>query len=96
MNKLTDTDIQRSLQELPKGWVINSDGHLTKHFRFQNFMEPMTLANKVAEIAEAIEHHPNLKIQWGALDIEIWTHDIDGLSVKDFTLAQDIETAHNQ
>jgi 4a-hydroxytetrahydrobiopterin dehydratase len=94
MQKLSDTDIQRSIQELPEGWELNDDGHLTKHFVFQDFMEPMNFANQVAEIAEAVAHHPNLHIQWGAFDVEVWTHDVDGLTVKDFTLAQEIETAH--
>ena len=51
----------------------------------------MGFANKVAELAEKEAHHPNLTISWGMCAIEIWTHDIDGLTESDFILATKID-----
>ena len=51
----------------------------------------MSFANKVAEIAEAEAHHPDLKVAWGMCSVEIWTHKINGLTESDFILATKIE-----
>jgi 4a-hydroxytetrahydrobiopterin dehydratase len=56
----------------------------------------MNLANAIAEIAEAEQHHPDLTVRWGACEVEIWTHKIDGLTESDFVLAAKIERARSQ
>ena len=71
-------------------WVIE-DGHLVKRFKMADFMAPMHLANKVADLAESVSHHPDLHVRWGELKVIIWTHSIDGLSLADFILAAKID-----
>lgn len=53
----------------------------------------MALANKVAGIAEAEGHHPNLSITWGKCKVEIWTHKISGLPESDFYFAAKADRA---
>lgn len=55
-------------------------------------MGAMTLANKIAEIAEQEGHHPDLHIRWGELRVEIWTHAVNGLTENDFILAAKIDS----
>lgn len=57
----------------------------------KNFLESLALANKIGEVAEEQGHHPDLLVRWGELNIELWTHKIDGLSEADFILAAKID-----
>ena len=79
------------LNKLGSKWELNQAGHLQKIYHFTNFLEAMELANKIAMIAEKENHHPDLFISWGQCRVEIWTHDVNGLSQKDFGLATQIE-----
>ncbi|OJX13140.1 MAG: pterin-4-alpha-carbinolamine dehydratase [Caedibacter sp. 37-49] len=69
---------------------MNKAGHLYKEFRFDNFIDAMTFANQIADMAEKEAHHPNLTITWGLCIVEIWTHDVGGLTENDFILAAKI------
>ena len=85
--------VEKLSVELEKnGWRLNGVGHLSKEYFFKDFREAMRFANKVAELAEKEAHHPNLKISWGMCAIETWTHDINGLTESDFTLATKIDS----
>jgi 4a-hydroxytetrahydrobiopterin dehydratase len=79
------------LIELGASWQINEIGHLYKQYLFDDFMQSLRFANKIAEIAEKEAHHPDLIIAWGKCAVEIWTHKIDGLTESDFILAAKIE-----
>lgn len=84
-------EIDRLLGELPTKWLVNEAGHLYKRHAFPNFMGAMDFANEVAKIAEQENHHPDLTISWGQCSVEIWTHDINGLTENDFILAAKID-----
>ncbi len=81
------------LRELKEGWQLNADGHLECTYMFRNFRQAMALANKVADIAEAEGHHPDLYIAWGQYRVEIWTHKIKGLTESDFYFAAKADRA---
>jgi 4a-hydroxytetrahydrobiopterin dehydratase len=80
------------IQEVGDGWSMNSAGHLYKEYSFDDFMQSLTFANKIGDLAEKEGHHPNLMISWGLCVVEIWTHKINGLTESDFILALKIET----
>src|SRR3989338_2237228 len=68
-----------------KGWKLSGDAkHISKEFKFENFLEAMGFANKITAVAEAEGHHPDLTIGWGKAGVEITTHAIKGLSENDF------------
>jgi 4a-hydroxytetrahydrobiopterin dehydratase len=81
------------LSELHGDWALNAQGHLEREFAFQDFAQAMAFANRVAEIAEAEGHHPDLHIAWGRCRVEIWTHKIRGLTDSDFFLAAKADRA---
>jgi 4a-hydroxytetrahydrobiopterin dehydratase len=73
-------------------WVLVDDAHLlAREFHFKDFKEAMAFTNKVADIAEAEGHHPDLSISWGSVGVELTTHAIGGLSENDFILAAKID-----
>jgi len=81
------------LRELDDGWLLNAEGHLEREYRLKNFAQAMAFANKVADIAEAQAHHPDLSIAWGKCKVEIWTHKIRGLTESDFYFAAKADRA---
>lgn len=74
------------------GWALSRDfKKLSKQFTFKDFVEAMEFANKITPIAEAEGHHPDLRIGWGKVVVELTTHAIHGLSENDFILAAKID-----
>jgi len=90
---MEENNAKEILRELDDGWHLNSDGHLERVYRLQNFVQAMSLANKVAEIAEDEGHHPDLYIGWGKCKVEIWMHKISGLTESDFYFAAKADRA---
>lgn len=80
--------IPARLSTIP-GWEVR-DGRLFRRWKFADFAEALAFANRVGALAEAANHHPDLKIGWGYAEIELHTHDIGGLSGADFDLAAKI------
>jgi len=81
------------LGELDEGWVLNADGHLERTYAFSNFVEAIGFANRVGDIAEEQNHHPDLYVAWGKCTVEIWTHKIQGLTESDFYFAAKADRA---
>lgn len=87
--KLTDEEITESLGKL-EGWTVDG-GWLKKRFEFRNFAGSLAFVNKVGEIAEDADHHPDITFGWGYAEIELTTHDKNGLTALDFDLAARID-----
>jgi len=83
--KLSDQEIQAHLNELGD-WKIES-GMLEKRFRFKGFMAGMRFVNQVAEVAEQMDHHPDIYIRFGLITISLTTHSAQGLTQLDFEQA---------
>lgn len=91
MPPLTREQFGPMLGEL-QGWSVEADDkHLKKSIKTRDFLESLDLANKIGVVAEEQGHHPDLLVRWGELNIELWTHKIDGLSEADFILAAKID-----
>ena len=90
---LPQDQIDTLLKQL-NGWTVaQADRHLqlTKTFRFKGFMPGVELINRIAPIAEAEGHHPDLHLTYGSLRVELWTHAAGGLTENDFVLAAKID-----
>jgi len=86
-------------QKKVDGWDILKNEkkifYLYKKYEFKNFLESQIFINKVSEIAENEEHHPDISFGWGYAEIKITTHAIEGLSENDFILAAKIDQLSN-
>jgi 4a-hydroxytetrahydrobiopterin dehydratase len=87
---LADDVVAQLLAEL-EGWRLDAEGRLTKTFAFQGFLPGVQLVDRIAEVAEAEGHHPDLCLSWGSLQVKLITHAIAGLSENDFVLAAKID-----
>lgn len=91
MAKLEKTEIEQRLSALP-GWEFKDDA-IGKLYRFKEFMDGIRFLNQVAEMAEAADHHPDVKINYTRITFTCSTHDQGGVTAKDFKLASEIEAA---
>ena len=90
---LPQAEVEMLLQQLP-GWsVVEQNGRLTltRTLRFKGFIPGVELVNRIAAIAEAEGHHPDLHLSYGLLRVELWTHAAGGLTENDFVLAAKID-----
>lgn len=86
---LDNLQANKLLEQTPNWQIINGH-HLNRHFKFKNFKTALAFVNKVGEISEQENHHPDILISYGSVQIDIWTHKINGLSGNDFILAAKI------
>jgi 4a-hydroxytetrahydrobiopterin dehydratase len=90
---LSQAEIEPLLSQL-EGWSVEeADGHqrLAKAFRFKGFMPGVELVDRIAPVAEAEKHHPDLLVSWGSVTVWLWTHAAGGLTENDFILAAMID-----
>lgn len=91
--KLNAEEAKRLLTELP-GWSLQ-ENKIHKIFKFKTFMKSIEFVNQMAKIAEGEGHHPNFCVNFREVEVNIWTHAIDGLSENDFILAAKINQIPN-
>ena len=87
--QLTPEEIQSLLPEV-SGWEIISDSNiqkLSRTFKTKNYAESMSFTNAVAELAEAVNHHPLLIVEYASVTVVWWSHTIQGLHKNDFIMA---------
>jgi len=60
---------------------------ISRNFVFANFAQAMRFVNRVARLAEAANHHPDITISYNRVKLALTTHDEGGLTMKDFRLA---------
>lgn len=93
MPKLSDQEIARALTELP-GWTRGGDT-ITRTFRCATFLAGIAFVQRVAELAEVQQHHPDIDVRYTAISFHLSTHDAGGITEKDVTLARAIDGAFN-
>lgn len=77
-------------------WKINLEGFLEKEFEFENFLSAIEFVVKIAELAEALRHHPDLKIHsYKKVRVFIKTHSKKLITDKDYALAEKIDNLFN-
>jgi 4a-hydroxytetrahydrobiopterin dehydratase len=89
MALLSDEEIEARLAELD-GWERDGDA-ITKRFKGDDFMSSVELVNRIAPVAEEMNHHPDLAISWNEVTVTITTHSEGGLTANDFELAGRID-----
>ena len=87
-------EIHKYLKKID-GWDVKSNQdksfYLIKEFTFKNFIESQSFVNKIGDIAEKENHHPDISFGWGYCKVKIFTDAIKGLAESDFILAAKID-----
>ncbi len=70
-------------------------GKLQREFQFSNFKETIAFVNEVATLAEDMNHHPDMLIHsYKKLIVEVWTHEAQSTTNKDYELATQVENIY--
>jgi len=85
-SKLSDSELERGLRELP-GWSLSA-GKLRREFAFRDFNAAFGFMARVALVAEQLNHHPEWWNVWNRVRVELTTHDAGGLTSLDLELAR--------
>lgn len=88
---LTGDKVNKLLTQVPN-WALE-EGKLVRRFKYNNFKEAIAFVNKVADLAESENHHPNISV-FGFRNVKLtfYTHAINGLSENDFIMAAKVNT----
>ena len=86
MRKITKNEVDDKLRLLSKKWVINNNILFAK-YTFKSFDEAFDFMKIVSEKCKELNHHPKWTNVYNQIDVELFTHDIGGLSNLDFELA---------
>jgi len=89
VKKLNAAEIENAMESI-QNWKLK-DQIIQKDFKFKNFIEAFGFMSQVALIAESLNHHPDWSNVYNKVSIHLTTHDVGGLSEKDFILAQKID-----
>lgn len=87
----TQEEIQTYQSYLKTPWEVSDGKKISKKYKFDDFKQSMEFVNKVAEIANEEDHHPDIFINYSRVEITLTTHSIGGLSPNDFIVASKIE-----
>lgn len=90
MQKLSETELQQALVALPD-WTLQN-GEIVLVRTFKDFVTAMAYVNNVAQLAEAVGHHPDIDIRYNRVRFALVTHDAGGLTQNDIGLAQKINS----
>ena len=77
------------MNELPQWEVETYEGMetLVRSYTFDGYVPAVKFTNRVAELAEELQHHPQIVLEWGSVVVRYWTHVASGLHDNDFVMA---------
>lgn len=86
---LSDSEISEALDSLT-GWTRTGDV-ISRTVEAESFPAGIELVRRVAEAAEAANHHPDIDIRWRKVTFALSTHSAGGLTAQDVSLAREID-----
>jgi 4a-hydroxytetrahydrobiopterin dehydratase len=87
MAVLNELELSEAVASLGNGWSVR-DGALHKRYDLGDFAAAMALANRVADAAEQADHHPDMLVGWGRLELTWVTHSEGGITDRDVAMAR--------
>ena len=85
---ISPDEIRKSLST--SDWKY-SNGHISKSYKFESYMDGIEFVRKIADLAERSNHHPDIKIGWCTVQISITSHEMNGVTTKCVNLATGID-----
>ena len=88
---LSEEEVEKNIAiDLGREWELK-DGKLVKSFQFSSFMDAIDFVNEIAKIAEALDHHPIITINWKSVKLSLKSFEIGAITKRDIALAREIE-----
>ncbi len=95
LTRLTGSDLEAALQSVPTWTRVGNRDVIRRSFQFRDFNHAFAFMTRTALLAEKMNHHPSWHNVYNQVEIELETHDVGGLSEKDFTMAKEIDQFYN-
>lgn len=92
---LSKEQVKEFLKLVPE-WKLTEKGKIVRKFKFRDFAESLSFVARIGELAEKEGHHPDIKIVYNRVTLELITHVISGLSENDFVMAAKINELSKQ
>ncbi len=89
--KLSPAEITDHLKRLPAWRLENGGGAIVRDYETDGWPTTLMLVNAIGFVAEAADHHPDLAVSWGKVQVKLWTHSAGGVTASDMELAALIE-----
>ncbi|WP_432940720.1 4a-hydroxytetrahydrobiopterin dehydratase [Kribbella sp. CA-253562] len=89
---LTDDQIDAAIRDLLPEWKV-ADNALVRSVRKDSFLDGIRLVATVAQLAESMNHHPDIDIRYTTITFRVSSHDAGGITDDDLVLARHIDTA---
>jgi 4a-hydroxytetrahydrobiopterin dehydratase len=86
---LSSEDVEARLAQVPQ-WK-RAGKAISRTWTFEDFRQALAFINRVGELAEAMDHHPDIYNSWATVTLSLTTHDAGGLTDRDFNLAKEID-----
>jgi 4a-hydroxytetrahydrobiopterin dehydratase len=91
---LSKDEIESKIADLDNGWELK-DGKIVKSFQFTSFINAIEFVNEIAKVAERLDHHPIITINWKTVKLSLKSFDVDAITKRDIGLAKEIEKVIN-
>ena len=93
--QVTDEQVEELKPQIPDWELTEVNGvrRLKRTFRVDGWMPAVRLTNAIAALAEQEDHHPSIRMEWGKVTVQWWTHAIKGLHRNDFIMAAKTDEA---
>ncbi|MFC0524583.1 4a-hydroxytetrahydrobiopterin dehydratase [Pontibacillus salicampi] len=95
MSTLTEQQINQHLREIQE-WNLTNDRFIQRTFTFAEYMDGIRFVHEIGSIADEKDHHPSLQVEYGKIIVSLTSHDVGGLSERDFDLAQTIDRVYQK
>jgi 4a-hydroxytetrahydrobiopterin dehydratase len=86
MTKLSESQVADKLTDL-EGWS-DLNGSIQRTYSFESFAAAINFVNVIAQHAEEVQHHPDILVRYSKVTLTLSTHDVSGISDKDFDFAR--------
>ncbi|MFB6303768.1 MAG: 4a-hydroxytetrahydrobiopterin dehydratase [Haloferacaceae archaeon] len=93
MARLLDDDEIRT--ELPAGWERDGD-EIVRVYEFDDYLDGVSFATQVGEVAEEEWHHPTIEIRYGEVEVRLTSHEEGGITEKDLRMAGLFDDEHGR
>ena len=88
---LTSDEVKNYHRDTPEWTIHDENRRIERTFKFANFAEAFVFVKRVAELAEAKGHHPQISFGWGYTTVSLQTKKIKGLHENDFIMAAKLD-----
>lgn len=86
----TDAEVEKQLSRDLPNWSLMS-GYIVRRYKTSGWKATLMVVNTIGHLAEAAWHHPDLRVAYAWVEVQLKTHSADGITDKDFALAKKID-----